>query len=304
MKKLKLTKVIASLLVVASVLALNPIGASAEWKQESNGWWRYKEGNSYTTGWKQIDGKWYCFNGNGYMFHDLIIDGYYLNSDGVWDENSNKVGVKDYTKSKEIQAYVNLLNNPKVLKEKYNFNVDQWKVDANKSNDKISNKSEWSDVKILNEGGYDAKIANECGADILIVNEYIAYIADIDGDGVYEAVVYNEVIHGAAKTSILTYKNGEVQLVNDDFLGVFCSGKEKVIIASDHFNGTGNGGVYKLENGKLNKIHSYNITLTSTQPTIIIDGQSVTKEESNTFFKQYIDATTTRRRELPIVFIN
>ena len=33
MKKLKLTKVIASTLVVASVLALNPIGASAEWKQ-------------------------------------------------------------------------------------------------------------------------------------------------------------------------------------------------------------------------------------------------------------------------------
>ena len=32
MKKLKLTKVIASSLIVASVLALNPIGASASWK--------------------------------------------------------------------------------------------------------------------------------------------------------------------------------------------------------------------------------------------------------------------------------
>jgi hypothetical protein len=32
MKKLKLTKVIVSSLVVTLVLALNPLGASAEWK--------------------------------------------------------------------------------------------------------------------------------------------------------------------------------------------------------------------------------------------------------------------------------
>jgi len=49
MKKLKLTKVIASSLVVASVLALNQIGASAEWKQNSNGWWN-TEGSSWSKG--------------------------------------------------------------------------------------------------------------------------------------------------------------------------------------------------------------------------------------------------------------
>ena len=38
MKKLKLTKVIAITLVAASVLALNPIGANAEWKQDAKGW--------------------------------------------------------------------------------------------------------------------------------------------------------------------------------------------------------------------------------------------------------------------------
>jgi len=46
MKKSKLTKVIASSLVVASVLVLNPIGASAKWKQDFNGWWN-TEGNSW-----------------------------------------------------------------------------------------------------------------------------------------------------------------------------------------------------------------------------------------------------------------
>lgn len=83
MKKLKLTKLIASTLIVASVLALNPIGASAEWKKDSTGWW-YVEGNSWITGWKQIDGKWYYFNTNGYMAYDTVIGTYKLGSDGAW----------------------------------------------------------------------------------------------------------------------------------------------------------------------------------------------------------------------------
>lgn len=39
MKKFKLTKLIASTLVAISVVALNPIGVSAEWRQDSTGWW-------------------------------------------------------------------------------------------------------------------------------------------------------------------------------------------------------------------------------------------------------------------------
>lgn len=70
MKNLKLTKIIASTLVVASVLALNPIGASASWRQDSNGWWN-TEGSSWSVGWRKIDKKWYYFNSNGYMAHDL-----------------------------------------------------------------------------------------------------------------------------------------------------------------------------------------------------------------------------------------
>ena len=66
MKKLKLTKAIASALIAASVFALNPIGASAAWKNDSTGWW-YTEGNSWATGWRVIDGKSYFFMPNGYM---------------------------------------------------------------------------------------------------------------------------------------------------------------------------------------------------------------------------------------------
>lgn len=84
----RLRKLITSLLVLVSIMALNPIGASAEWKQNRTGWW-YAEGNSWATGWKQIDGKWYYFDSNGYMAKNTTISGYQLGYDGVWIANSN-----------------------------------------------------------------------------------------------------------------------------------------------------------------------------------------------------------------------
>lgn len=82
MKKLKLTKVIASVLVVTSVLLLNPIGASAEWKQNYNGW-RYAEGDSWAKGWRYISGNWYYFDIFGYMDKNKDVDGWYLDDSGV-----------------------------------------------------------------------------------------------------------------------------------------------------------------------------------------------------------------------------
>jgi len=107
MKKVRLKKVIASYLIAVSLLALNPIGASAEtsktvaknvtdtitkdvrgeWKQNSTGWW-YEEGSSWYTGWKLIDRNWYYFYSDGYMAKDTLIDGYYLNSSGAWTNSA------------------------------------------------------------------------------------------------------------------------------------------------------------------------------------------------------------------------
>lgn len=86
MKKFKLTRIIVSSLIVASVFVLNPIGACAEWKYNSTGWW-YKEGNSWATDWKLIDGNWYYFYSNGYMAKNTTIDGYYLSDSGAWTSN-------------------------------------------------------------------------------------------------------------------------------------------------------------------------------------------------------------------------
>lgn len=85
MRKMKLTKAIASTLVIASALALNPIGASAEWKENYIGQW-YSEGDSWAVGWRKIEGNWYYFDEEGYMVKNRDIKGWYLNDKGIGTE--------------------------------------------------------------------------------------------------------------------------------------------------------------------------------------------------------------------------
>lgn len=85
MKKINLKKIITMGLITTSVLAVTSIGASAEWRQDSNGWW-YSNGSSYSRGWQNIGGSWYYFDNSGYMKTGWIQDGgswYYLKSDGT-----------------------------------------------------------------------------------------------------------------------------------------------------------------------------------------------------------------------------
>ncbi|MBN1040059.1 hypothetical protein DVW12_15270 [Clostridium botulinum] len=123
MRKLKLTKLIASTVLIASAIALNPMSASAEWKSNSTGFW-YTEGSSYITGWKQISGQWYYFDSNGYMktgwiydngnwyycwgngqmAKDTTVDGYCLNSNGAWTINKNNTeNSNDFTSEKALK---------------------------------------------------------------------------------------------------------------------------------------------------------------------------------------------------------
>lgn len=84
MKIVKLTKTVAGLTAIASILALNPVVASAEWRQDNNGWW-YSNGSSWFQGWNYIDSNWYYFGQNGYMKTGWLKDGsdwYYFFSNG------------------------------------------------------------------------------------------------------------------------------------------------------------------------------------------------------------------------------
>ena len=85
----KIKKIIAMTLLSTAIITALPVGASAAWKQNNSGWW-YTEGNSWATGWRNIDGNWYYFWPNsGYMAEHTTIDGYYLGEGGVWLDDSN-----------------------------------------------------------------------------------------------------------------------------------------------------------------------------------------------------------------------
>ena len=82
MKSKLLKKFITLTIIGATLLTTLPIGASAEWRSNNVGW-SYSQGTSYSIGWKLIDNSWYYFDSNGYMAHNTIVDGYYIESNGT-----------------------------------------------------------------------------------------------------------------------------------------------------------------------------------------------------------------------------
>ncbi len=80
-------KLLASLLTGVLIVGALPVGASAEWRQNSNGQWWYAEGDSWASGWRYIGGGWYHFDANGIMQTGWVkaedSKWYYMNSDGL-----------------------------------------------------------------------------------------------------------------------------------------------------------------------------------------------------------------------------
>lgn len=111
-------KILVPIIVGLTALSMSITALAADWIQDSKGW-RYGEDNgyfmNYAGGWKEIDGKWYCFDySSNYMKHDTVIGGYTLGADGAWDGNApvippdnniGKASVPQYT-------YSFLLNGP------------------------------------------------------------------------------------------------------------------------------------------------------------------------------------------------
>lgn len=67
-------------------------GATSEtafetWEQSGDNWkYRLSDGSYVTNAWKQVDGKWYYFDGDSLMVtNQTTPDGYYVGEDGVWN---------------------------------------------------------------------------------------------------------------------------------------------------------------------------------------------------------------------------
>ncbi|OOM81963.1 putative membrane protein YttA [Clostridium puniceum] len=153
MKKFK--KIVASLVTFMSLLAINPIVAHAEWRQDSNGWWN-TEGSSWSVGWRQIDGKWYYFNADGYMAHDTTIEGYYLNSNGAWINNvatQNSTSYNSNSSSSTSKQYVDSNGQGLIKGSKNNI----YHVPNSKYYDKTTNVAQWfKTVEEAENAGYRA----------------------------------------------------------------------------------------------------------------------------------------------------
>jgi len=129
-------KFIALTIITTTILGTSSIGANAEWKSDSQGWWN-TEGNSYSVGWKQIDSKWYYFDKSGYMVTNTEINGYKIDNNGVWNQNTtNNINSNN--------SIINNINNGQII----NNNIQTNTVNNNSSgNTNTSNVESLSDLQ-------------------------------------------------------------------------------------------------------------------------------------------------------------
>ena len=99
MKHKVLKKIIVASVVASTIIALNPVGASAAWVKNTYGNWSYTEGDSYATGWRQISGIWYFFDDIGQMKTGWICSSgewYYADLSGAMQIGIMQIEGKTY----------------------------------------------------------------------------------------------------------------------------------------------------------------------------------------------------------------
>jgi hypothetical protein len=199
MKNMKLTKAVGALLTVASVLALNPIGANAEWKQDSNGWWN-SEGSSWSIGWKEIDGKWYYFDNNGYMKTGWVQDGdkwYYLDKSGFMKTGWIVDGDKTYYLNKSGDMAKNTT-------------IDGYTVDSNGVRHNSSNSEEKLEHdNELQAEGYIKSYGYEITKRLDLVSKVTLNKSMLE-DGKAENEIYKKIL--AVQSSSNDYYGGEITI--------------------------------------------------------------------------------------------
>ncbi|MDB2156916.1 hypothetical protein [Clostridium butyricum] len=139
----KIKKIISMILLSTAMITVLPIGANAAWKQNNSGWW-YTEGNSWATGWRNIDGIWYYFSPkSGYMYSSTTADGYFLNENGAWvDDSSFNISA---SKAEELvrQKYFSGTEYSNPYVRCYDFDGSTWSVRAYYDNSYKTTNTGW-----------------------------------------------------------------------------------------------------------------------------------------------------------------
>ena len=95
----RMKTIISGLMAAVLSTGMTLTAFAGSWGKNDTGWFYLKDNGQYATNeWDTINGKYYYFDGNGYMLSDTITpDGYTVNADGslnIWYDW--KVSVRIY----------------------------------------------------------------------------------------------------------------------------------------------------------------------------------------------------------------
>lgn len=104
------------------VLFMSFTAFAGEWQQDTAGWWYSEDDGTYPVNqWKEIDGKHYYFNENGYMLSDTTTpDGYKVGPDGAWVQELTEDNKYDVAKSKAVKTIKEMIDDiQSMMKESF-----------------------------------------------------------------------------------------------------------------------------------------------------------------------------------------
>lgn len=213
MKKDNLKRIITIGLIATSIFTIVPIGASAEWKHDSNGWWNAEE-SSYSVGWKEISGNWYYFDNNGYMKTGWIKYNnkwYYLNNDGSIAKNTTIEGYILDSNGAWIQTAQNS-SSTSIENNGKNPNVISNNSNAFASNNMISGNIEQAVSQAIKNKGENAYLKGEVATEGHIIleteeknNEVKAYTLSSFGYFGFENGIFTKISGSGAIPTVITF---------------------------------------------------------------------------------------------------
>lgn len=218
MVKFKSLKIIANTFLLISTLALIPTGVSAEWKQDSNGWW-YSEGSSWAIGERKIDGHYYYFEPTGYM-----ATGWRKVNDNLKYYDSNGYGKTGWLQYNGNMYYISPLDR----NVQTNTYIDGWYTNSDGVASKCINIGNFEIDKVT------GTIVRYNGNDTsLVVPKEIA--------GIEIKRIHHKAFYNCSNLKNITIQNNITYVNGSAFEG--CKNLENIIVNDDNTNYSSVNGV-------------------------------------------------------------